>query len=50
MLTTKYVKENLDAIRQSLKKRRNAYPVDELLKLDVDAKKMRMELQSQRLG
>ena len=33
MLTTKYVRDNLDAIKASLE-RRSDYPIDELLKLD----------------
>jgi seryl-tRNA synthetase len=48
MLTTRYVKENIDAIRKSLEKRKSLYPLDELLGLDEKAKKIAKELQELR--
>ena len=51
MLTAKYVRDNLDAIRASLAKRKSKYPLDELLKVDLDWRAMKtrlQELQSQR--
>ncbi len=48
MITTRYVKDNLDAIRKSLAKRKSDYPIDELLKLDAEAKKFELELQELR--
>lgn len=48
MLTTRYVKDNLAAIRKSLEKRKSNYPLDELLELDEAAKKLEKELQELR--
>ncbi|MDE1861022.1 MAG: serine--tRNA ligase [Candidatus Micrarchaeota archaeon] len=48
MLTTKYVKDNVDAIRKSLKKRKSDYPLDELLKLDEEYNKISTEAQQLR--
>ena len=45
MITTKYLRDNLDAIRESLKKRRSDYPIDRLLELDAEWRKLRTELQ-----
>jgi seryl-tRNA synthetase len=48
MLTAKYVKDNLDAIRKSLQNRGSKYPLDELLGLDEKLKKVNKELQELR--
>jgi seryl-tRNA synthetase len=51
MLTTKYVKEHIDEIRDSLKRRRSDYPIDKLLDLDKswrEEKGRLQELQAQR--
>ncbi|MCL5413201.1 MAG: serine--tRNA ligase, partial [Candidatus Marsarchaeota archaeon] len=48
MLTTRYIKENLDAIRKSMAKRKSDYPVDELLGLEDKSKKLELELQDLR--
>ncbi|MGC8669637.1 MAG: serine--tRNA ligase [Candidatus Micrarchaeia archaeon] len=51
MITTRYVRENIDAIRKSLEKRKSDYPIDELLELDKawrDSKTKLQELQSKR--
>ena len=45
MITTKYVREHIDIIKESLKKRQSQYPIDELLSLDLDYRKMQTELQ-----
>ena len=45
MITTKYVRDNIDAIRASLGKRRSDYPIDELLQLDNEWRKLKTELQ-----
>lgn len=45
MLTTKYVRDHADAIRESLKKRGSDYPLDELLDLDAKARKTMTEQQ-----
>ncbi len=45
MLTTKYVRDNIDAIRDSLKKRKSSYPIDELLKLDEELRGLKTKLQ-----
>ncbi len=48
MITTRYVKDNLEAIKKSLSKRKIEYPIDELLKLDEESKKLEKELQDLR--
>ncbi len=48
MITARYVRENLDAIRESLARRKAEYPIDEILKLDDDAKKITQEAQQLR--
>ncbi len=45
MLTTRYVRDNITAIRASLKKRRSDYPIDKLLSLDEESRKLKTELQ-----
>ncbi len=45
MLTAKYVRDNLDAIKKSLANRRSDYPLDELLQLDAESRKRGVELQ-----
>ncbi|MEM3280327.1 MAG: serine--tRNA ligase, partial [Candidatus Micrarchaeaceae archaeon] len=46
MLNTKYVREHLDEIRSSLEKRRSDYPLDELLRLDEEWRRLKTELQN----
>ena len=48
MITTRYIKDNLGAIRESMAKRKSDYPIDELLELDEKAKKLEKELQDLR--
>jgi seryl-tRNA synthetase len=51
VLTTKYVRDNIDAIRESLARRKSDYPIDELLELDAKwraAKTSLQELQARR--
>lgn len=45
MITTKYVRDNIDVIRDSLKRRKSNFPIDELLNLDAEARKIKTELQ-----
>ncbi len=45
MITTKYVRDNIDAIKESLERRKSDYPIDELLELDKDWRAMQVELQ-----
>ena len=45
MLTTKYVRDHIDEIKKSLEKRKSAYPIDELVNLDMDIRKLKTELQ-----
>ncbi len=45
MVTTKYVRDNIDKIRKSMEKRRSDYPLDELLKLDEDSRKIHTKIQ-----
>ncbi len=43
MLTAKYVRDNLDAIRTSMKKRHLDFPLDKILKLDEQWRKLKKE-------
>jgi seryl-tRNA synthetase len=46
MLTTKYVRDNIDAIRKSLERRKSDYPIDKLLDLDKGWRSAKAELQA----
>ncbi len=46
MITTKYVRENIDKIRESLSRRESKYPIDQLLELDTERRRMLTDLQS----
>lgn len=48
MLNTKYVRDNLEKIKSSMERRGSNYPLDELLKLDVEYRKMQTEIQELR--
>jgi seryl-tRNA synthetase len=48
MFTTRYVKDNIEAIRESLERRKSNYPVDKLLALDSESAGIRQELQELR--
>ena len=48
MLTTKFIRDNIDAIRKSQEKRHSDYPLDELLSLDEQSRKINKELQDLR--
>ncbi len=45
MLTTKYARDHIQEIVDSLKKRKSQYPINELLKLDEDWRKLKTDLQ-----
>lgn len=45
MLTTRYIRDNIDAIKASLAKRRSDYPLDELMELDKRWRGIATELQ-----
>jgi seryl-tRNA synthetase len=45
MITTKYVRDNLDAIRTSLSKRKSGFPLDELLDLDAKWRALKTSIQ-----
>ena len=45
MITTKYVRDNIDSIKESLKRRHSSYPIEELISLDIEYRKMQTELQ-----
>jgi seryl-tRNA synthetase len=45
MLTTKYVRDNIDEIRESLDRRKSDYPIDKLLDLDKKWREQKTELQ-----
>ena len=46
MLTTKYLRDNLDAIKKSLEQRKSAYPLDKLLEMDKGMRSAKSELQA----
>jgi len=48
MLTTRYVREHLEEIKKSLEKRKSNYPIDELVKLDDESKRIGTEAQQLR--
>lgn len=48
MLTTKYVRDHLQEIKRSLEKRRSDYPLDELMDLDEQEKKIQKQVQELR--
>ncbi len=48
MITTRYVREHIDEINESMKKRHSDYPVAELLDLDEKSRKISTELQELR--
>ena len=48
MINTRYVRENIEAIRRSMDVRKSDYPVDEILKLDEEIKKISAEAQQLR--
>lgn len=48
MLTTKYVRDHLEEIRASLKRRESDYPLDELLDLDEEYRKLQKQVQDLR--
>ncbi len=45
MITTKYVRDHLEGIRKSLKRRKSKYPLDDLLKLDEEWRALQTKLQ-----
>ncbi|MCL5115010.1 MAG: hypothetical protein M1528_00515, partial [Candidatus Marsarchaeota archaeon] len=45
MITTKYVRDNIDDIRASIAKRQSNFPIDELLKDDEEWRAIKTELQ-----
>jgi seryl-tRNA synthetase len=48
MLTSRYLRENIDAIRESMARRKSDYPVEEMLKLDEKLRKANVEIQQLR--
>ncbi|MCL5112163.1 MAG: serine--tRNA ligase [Candidatus Marsarchaeota archaeon] len=46
MITTKYVRDHIDEIKASLRKRNSDYPIDELLELDKSWRAAQTELQA----
>ncbi|MHB1830626.1 MAG: serine--tRNA ligase [Candidatus Micrarchaeaceae archaeon] len=48
MISTRYVKDNIEAIRKSLEVRKSDYPIDELQKLDQEFNKISTEAQQLR--
>ena len=45
MINTKYVRENLVAIRETLKNRASKFPLDDLLSADEKWRKLKTDLQ-----
>ena len=50
MIIARYVREHIDEIRESMKKRHSDYPIGELLKLDEQSRELGNELQNLRAG
>ncbi len=48
MINTRYIRENIEAIRKSMDVRKSDYPVDEILKFDEDIKKISAQAQQLR--
>ncbi len=48
MISTRYVKDNIDSIRKSLEIRKSDYPIDELLQLDQEYNRISTEAQQLR--
>ncbi len=48
MLTSKYLRDNINAIRESMARRKSNYPIDEMLKLDEKLRKSNAEIQQLR--
>ncbi len=48
MLTTRYVRDHLPQIRESLEQRHSDYPIDELLQLDEENRKLQAQVQELR--
>ena len=46
MITTKYVRDNLESIRKSLVRRRSDYNIEEVLKLDSEWRRLKTETQA----
>ena len=46
MITTKYVRDNLEAIRRSLEKRKSDYDIEGVLKLDAEWRRLKTETQT----
>jgi len=48
MLDLKFIRENPDLVRESLKKRRDSAPLDEILELDTERRRKLIELENMR--
>ncbi|MEM3212019.1 MAG: serine--tRNA ligase [Candidatus Micrarchaeaceae archaeon] len=48
MITTKYVRDNFDAIKKSLEKRKSDFPIDELKEYDEKSRKLMVQVQKLR--
>ena len=48
MLTSKYLRENLSAIKESMERRKSDYPIEHMLKLDEELRKKNAEAQELR--
>lgn len=46
MLNAKYVRDNLEAIRESLKRRKSDYPLDDILELDKMVREIKTKMQA----
>lgn len=45
MINTKYVRDNIDAIKESLARRKSNYPINRLIELDLEYRRMQTEMQ-----
>ncbi len=45
MITAKYLRDNISAIRNSIEKRKSTYPIDEMLRLDEELRSIQKQVQ-----
>ena len=48
MLDLKFIRENIDLVRQAVEKRQDTAPLDEILELDLERRQKVLELESLR--
>ncbi len=46
MITTRYIRENIDLIKESLARRKSSFPIEKLIELDREMRTLKTELQN----